>query len=241
MTMKKITVIVPCFNEIRTLPTIYEKLASINFGPEKEIIYVDDCSVDGSREFLKQRMGKNSDTKMLFHEKNMGKGAAIRSALNVASGDYVIIQDADLEYNPEDIKKMISEADRGGNLVVYGSRHKEVENTYLYWHYYVGVKFLTFLINKIFRQNITDPETCYKLIDRNLLQFLDIQEDGFGIEIELTAKISRIGLKIKEVGISYTPRSYHEGKKIKIRDGIRAYYLLFRYALYRSQHRPDFL
>lgn len=230
--MKKITIIIPCFNEIHTLPQVMGRIQNVSLPCEKEIIVVDDASTDGSREYIKEFQKNHPHIQCIYHEKNLGKASAVRSGLKVASGDYVIVQDADLEYSPSDIEKLYTYAREHDSLVVYGTRNKEIKNKFLYPHYYFGSKILTILINFLFKQRITDPETCYKLIRRELMTFLDLRESHFGIEIEITAKIGSFGIKIPEVSISYAPRSFGEGKKIKTRDGIHALFLIFKYAFF---------
>ncbi|MBI3443132.1 glycosyltransferase [Candidatus Woesebacteria bacterium] len=230
MRIKKISIIVPVFNEIATIEKIYYNLINFDFKREKEVIIVDDASTDGTREFLKRKIkGAPSFVKILFNKKNQGKGATFKKGLAIATGDYLIPQDADLEYNPKEIIHLVEKAEKEDLLVVYGSRDRGIKNRYLYPHYYYGAKLLNIIFNILYKQNVTDLETCYKLVDRNLLNFIDISESGFGLEAELTAKIGMIGVPIREVSISYKARSFGEGKKIKIKDGIRALYLIVKF------------
>lgn len=233
MIIKKISIIVPCYNEQQTLPKVYATLRVLDLGIEKEIIFVDDGSTDGSKEFLMQESeSAPTGARFLFHDKNRGKGAAVRLGIQKATGDAVIVQDADYEYDPEDIRLLIDAAERFNASVVYGSRNLSKKNHYRYPLYYFGMRILTALINIFFRQTLTDPETCYKLIARDLAQSFVFRQNGFGIEIEITALLSQRA-HIVEVPISYHPRSYSEGKKITVWDGVSALYLIFYYAFSR--------
>ncbi|KKQ55424.1 MAG: Glycosyltransferase, group 2 family [Parcubacteria group bacterium GW2011_GWA2_38_13] len=238
MKIQKITVIVPCYNEIATIEKALQILFSVDFQREREVIIVDDGSTDGTREFLEKLSHAQPEFILLFHEKNYGKGAAIRTGLNKASGDYVIVHDADLEYNPHDIIRLIECAEKNNALVAFGSRNKDIKNTYLYPHFYWGSMLLTIIINVLFRQKTTDPETCYKLIERNLLCFIDIHEKGFGVEMETTLKIMKLKVPISEVSITYNPRGFKQGKKIKTKDGLWALYLIFWYFLHDMHFGP---
>lgn len=232
MKIQKISVIVPCYNEISTIQKACDALQEIYFGREKEIIIVDDGSTDGTKEFLEKLRDKSHECIIIFHDINKGKGAAIKTALEKVTGDYVIIQDADLEYNPKDIIHLIECAEKNNALVVYGSRNRDIKNTYLYSHFYWGSKLLTFFINVLYRQKITDPETCYKLVEKNMMRFIDIHEKGFGVEMEITLKIIKLKIPILEVSISYSPRGFDQGKKIQAKDGLWALYLIFWHALH---------
>ncbi len=226
--MKTLSVIVPVFNEEKTVGGIISKLDKINLGKRrKEIVVVDDGSGDGSAGIIKKLKIKN--LKFIRHKKNQGKGAAIRTALKKATGDYVIIQDADTEYNPDEIIKLVSAAEKQNLLVVFGSRDKEIRNRYLYPHYYWGSKMLCVMLNLMFGEKFTDPETCYKLIQTDLMRFLEISERGFGVEMEMAAKIARLKVPYDEVSISYHPRSFAEGKKIGMKDGFEAIFLIWKY------------
>lgn len=230
MRVKRLSILVPCYNEISTIQTLFERLKSVFLGCEKEIIFVDDGSTDGTKEYLETlERQKIQNIKVLSHGKNLGKGTAIQTGLKHATGDYAIFQDADLEYNPQDISALLGCIEKTGSLVVYGSRNREIKNRHIYRLFYFGSKVLTGIINIFFRQNITDPETCYKCVHLGLLRFIRLTEKRFGMEIEITAKIAKLGIPIHEVPISYQPRSFSEGKKIRSRDGVRALYLVFRY------------
>lgn len=232
----------PVYNEVKTVEGVIKRLSDLGLEKrKKEVIVVDDGSTDGTTKLLKKLNShyKNSPTslklrgvhnfKYIYKQRNEGKGAAIGSALQVATGDYVIIQDADLEYDPEEIKKLVVKAEKENLMVVFGSRDREIKNVYLYPHYYWGSKALCWLMNLVFGAKFTDPETCYKLIQTDLLKFIDIGERGFGIEMEIAAKIARLRVPYGEVAITYHPRSFTEGKKIGIKDGVRAIYLIGKY------------
>lgn len=239
MVIKKISIIIPCFNEVNTLPVVLDAIHHLKLNQEKEVIIVDDGSRDGTTELLQKWEAKKLDGFIfLFHQKNQGKGAAIQTALQKATGDYVIFQDADLEYHPQDIPALIEFVQKHASLAVYGSRALKKSNRYLYPHFYYGSKFLCILFNVFFRQKLTDPETCYKLIHRDLLCFLQLREKGFGIEIEISAKISQLKIPIYEIPISYSPRSFHEGKKIRTKDGIYALFLIIKHFLFDLQFGP---
>tara|TARA_B100000242_G_scaffold277191_1_gene233649 strand:+ start:2403 stop:3026 length:624 start_codon:yes stop_codon:yes gene_type:complete len=197
----------------------------------KEIIIVDDFSNDGSREFLKNLKSKNIKT--IFHKKNLGKGAALYSGIAIAEGEIIIIQDADLEYDPNEYPKIISPIINGKADVVYGSRFQggQPHRVVYFWHR-VGNGFLTLLSNIFTDINLTDMETCYKAFRRDIIQSILIEEKRFGFEPEITAKISKLNCRIYEVGISYYGRTYKEGKKIGWRDGIRAIWCILKYNLF---------
>ena len=227
----RLSVIIPCFNE---RDTICDLLDSVLASPyeDKEIIVVDDFSTDGTRELLETQLGSKID-KLIFHEKNKGKGAALRSGFSVAAGDLVIVQDADLEYDPSEYPKLVKPFLDGKADVVYGSRFMggEAHRVLYYWHS-VGNAFLTTLSNFFTNLNLTDMETCYKVFKREVIQSIEIEENRFGFEPEVTAKLSKMNLRIYEVGISYSGRTYSEGKKIGWKDGFRAIYCIIRYNLF---------
>jgi len=226
-----LSVVIPVFNEIATLDQIIQ---AVRESPvNKEIILVDDGSTDGSRQLLEE-YAKADDVRALFHERNRGKGAAIQTGLGAAERDLVIIQDADLEYDPREYSKLIQPVLDGKADVVYGSRFKgsEAQRVLYFWHY-LGNKLLTLLSNAFTNLNLTDMETCYKLFRREVVQGIEIEESRFGFEPEITAKIARGGWRIYEVGISYAGRTYDEGKKIGWRDGFRAVWCILKYNLRR--------
>ena len=227
----KLSVIIPCYNEKDLLPKLISlvKKASVR---EKEIILVDDGSDDGTTQIIKGGLEKEVD-KVIYHPVNQGKGAAIRAGLTHASGDLVIIQDADLEYDPEEYGKLMGPILEGKADVVFGSRFMGggPHRVHLFWHY-VGNRFLTIVSNMFTNLNLTDMETCYKMFKRDIFQQIRIRENGFGIEAELTAKVAKMGCRIYEVGISYYGRSYGEGKKITWKDGLKAIFVILKYALF---------
>ncbi len=224
---KKLTIVIPCYNEKDSLLQILEKINNCPIK-NKEIIIVDDMSTDGTRELLKNEVEKMVD-KVIYHEENTGKGGALRTGFMAATGDVVIIQDADMEYDPNEYPRVVNPIARGENKVVYGSRFlKQKAKGYLANR--LANKGLTMLSNIMTHQRLTDMETCYKAFDRELIQSIDIEEKRFGFEPEITAKISKMGIIIKEVPISYYPRSNEEGKKIGISDGFRALHCIWHYS-----------
>jgi glycosyltransferase involved in cell wall biosynthesis len=229
--IRKLSVIVPVFNERTTLVEVIRRMRAVELpdGIEREIIMVDDGSTDGTRDVLGQ-IG-DSTVRVLLHDTNRGKGAAVRTGIQVASGDYVLIQDADLEYDPEDWPKLISPVQRGRASVVYGSRFTGERRNMLFLHW-VGNRLLSLVTNVLYNTTLSDMETCYKLVDRSLMLELDLRSNRFDIEPEITAKILKRGIRIYEVPISYTGREFDEGKKITWRDGFAALWTLakFRFA-----------
>lgn len=228
----KISIIVPCFNEKDTIKKII-KLVNDSPVPNKEIIIVDDFSNDGTREILEQKIEKLVD-KIIYHKKNKGKGAALRTGVEQVTGDFVIIQDADLEYNPLEYPLLLQPLLEGKADVVYGSRFMggKPHRVLYYWHS-VANKFLTTLSNMFTNLNLTDMETCYKVFKREIIQSIKIEEDRFGFEPEITAKIAKMKCRIFEVGISYSGRTYLEGKKINWKDGFSALRCIIKYNIFR--------
>ena len=226
-----LSVIVPCFNEINTIETVIRKIQNSPVDT-KEIIIVDDFSTDGSRNLLKKINAKN--IKKIFHEKNLGKGAALYSGIAIAEGEIIIIQDADLEYDPNEFPIVISPIIENKADVVFGSRFQggQPHRVLYFWHS-LGNGFLTLLSNIFTDLNLTDMETCYKAFKREIIKKIKIEEKRFGFEPEITAKISKLNCRIYEVGISYYGRTYREGKKIGWRDGIRAIWCILKYNLFR--------
>ena len=228
----KLSIIIPCYNENSTLPILLEKIQNCQIG-DKEIIIIDDCSTDGTKELL-QSIKINVD-KVLFQKINRGKGAAIRKGIQHASGEIIIFQDADMEYDPSEYNKLIQPIESGKADVVYGSRFKsgEAARVLYFWHR-LGNQFLTGLSNMLTNLNLTDMETCYKVFRSDILKQITIEEDRFGIEPEITAKIAKLRprIRIYEVGISYHGRTYEEGKKITWKDGLRAVYAIIKYNLF---------
>ncbi|OGW15528.1 MAG: glycosyl transferase [Nitrospirae bacterium GWA2_42_11] len=228
----KISVVMPVFNEARTIREIIKKIEDVDL--EKEIIIVDDCSTDGTRDILKA-LERNPGIRVFCHEKNMGKGAALRTGFKHASGDIVIIQDADLEYNPQEYHRLIKPILDGRADVVYGSRFVTTEErrVLFFWHY-LGNSFITFLSNMFTNLNLTDIETCYKVFKADVIHSITIEENRFGFEPEITAKIAKKRYHIYEIGISYSGRDYSEGKKIGWKDGIRAIWCILKYNLIKK-------
>jgi glycosyltransferase involved in cell wall biosynthesis len=226
----KLSIVIPCYNEAKTIRTLVERVRSSPY-PDKEIIIVDDCSRDGTRDVLRTQIEPIVD-KIIYHEVNQGKGAALRTGFKVATGDAVIVQDADLEYDPNEYPKLMRPIVEGKADVVFGSRFMggEAHRVHFFWHM-VGNKFLTLLSNMFTNLNLTDMETCYKVFRRDVLQRIEIEENRFGFEPEITAKVSKLNVVIFEIGISYYGRSYAEGKKIGWRDGFRALWAILKYNL----------
>jgi len=225
----KISVIMPVYNERQTIHKIIEKVQQVNL--EKEIIIVDDCSTDGTRECLEEL--KEDNIKIFYHERNKGKGAALQTGFNHVSGDIVIIQDADLEYDPDEYHRLIRPIVSGQADVVYGSRFLSgSERRVLFFWHYVGNKLLTYISNIITNLNLSDMETCYKVFRSDILKKIRIEQNRFGFEPEFTVKIAKEKLRIYEVGISYYGRDYAEGKKIGWKDGVAALWCLLKYHIF---------
>ncbi len=224
----KLSIIIPVYNEEKFIQDIIERVKNSNTGKiKKEIIIVDDCSFDNTRKILKKKINKKVD-KIIYHEHNQGKGAALRTGIKEATGDVVIIQDADFEYDPNDYLKVVTPIFENKAEVVYGSRflNKKFKG---YKKNIIANKFLTFLSNLFSHQKITDMETCYKAFKREVIQSITIEENRFGFEPEITAKIANKKIKIHEVEISYNPRTHKDGKKINYKDGLRAIYCIIKY------------
>jgi glycosyltransferase involved in cell wall biosynthesis len=228
-----LSIVIPVYNERETLEAIVDKVLGVDLSPwniAKEIIIVDDCSRDGTVE-LAQKLDQDGKIRLIRHEKNQGKGAALQAGFQTARGEVILIQDADLEYNPEEYPKLLKPILEGKADVVFGSRFMggEPHRVLYFWHY-LGNRFLTLLSNMTTNLNLTDMETCYKVFRAEILQSIPLKEKRFGFEPEVTAKVARRGCRIYEVGISYTGRTYAEGKKINWKDGLRALYCIFKYS-----------
>jgi len=235
----KLSVVIPCYNELGTIGRVVQ---AVRACPVKdlEIIIVDDCSTDGTRDLLQSSLVGQVD-QIIYHSKNRGKGAALRTGFAAATGDIVVVQDADLEYDPQEFPDLIAPILSNRADVVFGSRFagSRPHRVVYYWHM-VGNKFLTTLSNMFTNINLTDMETCYKAFRREVIQAVRIEENRFGFEPEITAKVAKMGCRIYEVGISYYGRTYKEGKKIGWKDGFRAIYCIFRYNLFAKVQTTDF-
>lgn len=229
-----LSIVIPCFNEVSTIEELLDAVMQSPY-PHKEIVVVDDCSTDGTREKLQNSIeGIKPNIKIIYHDTNKGKGAALRTAFAATSGDVVIIQDADLEYDPVQYPQIIGPILEDKADVVFGSRFMggQPHRVVYYWHR-VGNGFLTQLSNMFTNLNLTDMETCYKAFKGDLIRGMKIEEDRFGFEPEITAKIAKLRCRIYEVGISYYGRTYEEGKKIGWKDGMRALICIVKYSLFR--------
>ena len=227
----KLSIIIPCFNEQKTISVIINKVRNLK-DYDKEIIIVDDCSTDGTKEIL-QKLDDSNSIKIIYNDRNRGKGYCIKKGINSSTGSVIIIQDADLEYDPNDIPKLINPIQNGNADVVYGSRFvgSEEKRVLFYWHS-LGNKFLTTLSNMFTNLNLTDMECCYKAFKSKIIKDISLKENRFGFEPEVTAKISKKEIKIYEVGIKYFGRKYAEGKKITWVDGFRAIYCIIFYSFF---------
>jgi glycosyltransferase involved in cell wall biosynthesis len=238
VTPRKLSIIIPAYNEGATINLVLGQVTAVTLlgGMEKEVIIVDDCSQDNTEEIVKAYMAANPDVPITYHKHqvNQGKGGALHTGIREATGDYLIIQDADLEYDPEEYNVLLRPILRGVADVVYGSRFigGKPHRILFFWHS-IGNYWLTMMSNAFSNLNLTDMETCYKLFRRDLVQGLDLREKRFGFEPEVTLKIAQVpNVRIYEVGISYYGRTYAEGKKIGWQDGLRAIYCILKYGLF---------
>lgn len=236
---QKLSIVIPAYNESKTIHLILDKIRAVQLinQIEKEVIIVNDCSKDNTEEVVLNYQKKYPEFNIQYfkHEKNQGKGAALRTGIQKATGDFLVIQDADLEYDPKEYNILLQPILEGFADVVYGSRFMggNPHRVLFFWHS-IGNKFLTFLSNMFTNLNLTDMETCYKMFKTPIIQNIQLRENRFGFEPEVTAKIARIpGIRIYEVGISYYGRTYAEGKKINWKDGFRAIYCILKYGMLR--------
>lgn len=234
--VKKLSIVIPCYNEKNTIEKILEEVFAVNLGnTEKEIIIVDDGSKDGTRDILKKLAKNKKQIKLIFQETNQGKGAALKKGFLESTGDVVVVQDADLEYDPEEFKRLLYPIEREQADVVYGSRFIGGEpHRIIYFRNQIANKFLTFLSNLFTGLNLTDMETCYKMIRGDLARKLakDLKAQRFGFEPEITARIAKSKARVYEIGISYYGRSKEEGKKIGFRDGLRAIWEIIKFNVF---------
>jgi len=231
----KLSIIIPVFNELATLENLISKVEAVALKLEKEIVLIDDASTDGTTQLIENNFTTSRFIKK-YHQTNQGKGAALRTGFSCATGDIIIIQDADLEYDPEEYQKLLAPILSGKADVVYGSRFMggDAHRVLYFWHY-AGNRFLTLISNIFTNLNLSDMETCYKVFRKSVIERLTITENRFGFEPEITAKIAKLNCRVYEVGISYSGRTYNEGKKIGWRDGVRAIICIIKYNLFSAK------
>lgn len=224
----KLSFVLPVYNEEKTVEKVVAQLKAVKLPKvEKEVVIVDDGSTDGTKKVLEKIKKKHPQFKIVFHSQNQGKGAAVRTGLQQATGDYIMIQDADLEYDPRDIPRLLKPAQEGKAEVVYGSRFTGEHRNMFFWHM-VGNKFLSLVTNLLYNTTLSDMEVCYKLFSRQAFAGIALEENRWGFDPEITAKFLKKGIRIYEVPISYTGREFDEGKKINWRDGLRVVWVLFK-------------
>jgi glycosyltransferase involved in cell wall biosynthesis len=227
----KLSIIMPCYNEMATIAEIIRAVLAVDTGIERELIIVDDGSKDGTRDYLRTLEG-TPGVKVVFQPQNRGKGFALRTGFRLAEGDILLVQDADLEYDPNEYPKLLGPILEGKADVVFGTRFAggETHRVLYFWHS-LGNRFLTLLSNVFTNLNLSDMEVCYKAFRREILEQITLEEDRFGFEPEFTAKVARLGCRIYETGVSYYGRTYNEGKKINWKDGFRAVFVILKYGL----------
>jgi glycosyltransferase involved in cell wall biosynthesis len=227
----KLSILIPAYNEVDTIAEILRRVRAVDTGLEREIVVVEDGSDDGTREILQQE-ATAEDTKVIYHQTNQGKGAAIRTALQQATGDILLIQDADLEYDPREYPDLLKPILEGRSQVVYGSRFRGGPHKAMFFWHMVGNKFLTLLTNVLYNTILSDMETCYKVFTRQVADKLRLRSPRWGFDPEITAQILKRGYRIYEVPISYTGREFYEGKKVSWRDGFVVLWTLLKYRLF---------
>ena len=227
----KLSILIPAYNEVDTIAEILRRVRAVDTGLEREIVVVEDGSTDGTREILQQEAAAE-DTTVIYHQTNQGKGAAIRTALQQATGDILLIQDADLEYDPREYPDLLKPILEDRSQVVYGSRFRGGPHKAMFFWHMVGNKFLTLLTNVLYNTILSDMETCYKVFTRQVADKLRLRSPRWGFDPEITAQILKMGHRIYEVPISYTGREFHEGKKVSWRDGFVVLWILLKYRFF---------
>lgn len=237
-TCHTLSIIIPAYNEEKTIAELLQRVldADLGEGIDRELIVVNDCSTDSTERIVQSFIAAHPQAPItyLVHDRNQGKGMAVRTGIQAVTGDYVVMQDADLELDPNDFARMLPHLLSGQYRVVYGSRFLAEENSHTYFSYQLGGKFLSVMTNLLYDQRITDEPTCYKMFDAGLLKSIPLDCKGFEFCPEVTAKVSRLGYKIKEVPIRYYPRSIEEGKKLRLRDGLKAIGTLLKYRFWKK-------
>lgn len=237
-TCHTLSIIIPAYNEEKTIAELLQRVldADLGEGIDRELIVVNDCSTDSTGCIVQSFIAAHPQAPItyLVHDRNQGKGMAVRTGIQAVTGDYVVMQDADLELDPNDFARMLPHLLSGQYRVVYGSRFLAEENSHTYFSYQLGGKFLSVMTNLLYDQRITDEPTCYKMFDAGLLKSIPLDCKGFEFCPEVTAKVSRLGYKIKEVPIRYSPRSIEEGKKLRLRDGLKAIGTLLKYRFWKK-------
>ncbi len=237
-TCHTLSIIIPAYNEEKTIAELLQRVLDADLGEsiDRELIVVNDCSTDSTGRIVQSFIAAHPQAPItyLVHDRNQGKGMAVRTGIQAVTGDYVVMQDADLELDPNDFARMLPHLLSGQYRVVYGSRFLAEENSHTYFSYQLGGKFLSVMTNLLYDQRITDEPTCYKMFDAGLLKSIPLDCKGFEFCPEVTAKVSRLGYKIKEVPIRYYPRSIEEGKKLRLRDGLKAIGTLLKYRFWKK-------